>query len=160
MTRTALLSLLLVLTFLGLADAWYLTDAAFTGSALSCSFTGLEALSGCNQVAQSTYSHFLGLPLALYGVGFYAVLFVIAAVLFVVPMRALYRAAIVLSLVAAALSLYFVYLQFFVIKALCVYCLGSMVIAVLISLVCWHLWKQFAVVKVSEPVVPTIPLVS
>jgi uncharacterized membrane protein len=100
------------------------------------------------------------LPLALYGVGFYAVLFVIAAVLFAVPMRALYRAAIVLSLVAAALSLYFVFLQFFVIKALCVYCLASMLIAVLISLVCWRLWKQFAVVKVSEPVTPTIPLVS
>jgi uncharacterized membrane protein len=157
MTRTALLALLLVLTFLGLADAWYLADAALTGTALSCSFTGsLAALSGCNQVAQSAYSHFLGLPLALYGFGFYAILFVIAAVLLTTPLRSLYRAAIILSLIAIVLSLYFVFLQFFVIKALCIYCLASMVIALLIFLVTWRLWKRFAPVKVAEPVVPTI----
>lgn len=160
MTRTALLALLLLLTFLGLADAWYLSDAALTGSALSCSFTGLEALSGCNQVAQSTYSHLFGLPLALYGVGFYAVLFVIAAVLFASPIRFLYRSAIALGVVGLALSLYFVFLQFFVIKALCIYCIASMVIALGIFLVTLRLWQRFAPVKVSEPFVPTVPMAS
>lgn len=160
MTRTALLALLLLLTFLGLADAWYLTQAALTGTALSCDINGLSALSGCNQVAQSAYSQFMGLPLALYGVVFYALLFVISSVLFVVPSRVLYRAAIALGVVGFLLSLYFVYLQFFVIKALCVYCLGSMVIAVLIFIVTWQLWKKFAVVRVSEPVVPAFPLTS
>ncbi|MDB5265698.1 MAG: Vitamin epoxide reductase [Parcubacteria group bacterium] len=160
MTRTALLCLLLVLTFLGLADAWYLTQAALNGTALACSFTGLQALSGCNQVAQSPFSHFLGLPLALYGVVFYVVLFVIAAVLFVVHARMLYRATIALGIIGFVLSLYFVFLQIFVIKALCVYCLASMVIALFIFFVTWRLWKRFAVVKVSEPVVPTVSIVS
>lgn len=160
MTRTALLSLLLVLTFLGLADAWYLTNAALTGSALACSFTGFQALSGCNQVAQSSYSHVFGLPLALYGVVFYILLFVIASVLFVVPMRMLYRAAIALGIIGFALSLYFVFLQFFVIKALCIYCLASMVLAFFILLVTWRLWQRFAVVNVIEPSVPTMTPVS
>ncbi|MDB5237547.1 MAG: Vitamin epoxide reductase family protein [Parcubacteria group bacterium] len=160
MTRTALLSLLLVLTFLGLADAWYLTQAALDGTALSCSFNGLAVLSGCNQVAQSVYSHFMGLPLALYGVVFYGVLFIIAAVLFVLPIRILYRAAIALGVIGIVLSLYLVVLQIFVIKALCVYCLASMAIALLIFFVTLRLWKRFAVVKVIEPLVPTIPLTS
>lgn len=160
MTRTALLALLLVLTFLGLADAWYLADSALTGSALACSISGLAALSGCNQVAQSAYSQFLGVPLALYGVGFYAVLFVIAAVLFASPIRLLYRAAIALGVIGFLLSLYFVFLQVFVIKALCIYCLASMVIALLIFFVTLRLWKRFAPIKVSEPVVPAMPLIS
>jgi len=160
MTRTALLSLLLLLTFLGLADAWYLAQAALDGTALACSIQGLESLDGCNQVAQSAYSQFLGLPLALYGVGFYAALFVIAAMLFVVPKRALYRAAIVLGSIGLILSAYFVFLQVFVIKALCIYCLASMLIALLIFFVTWRLWKRFALVVVSEPVTPVMPMVS
>lgn len=160
MTRTALLALLLVLAFLGLADAWYLADAALTGTALSCSIDGLQALSGCNQVAQSAYSQFFGLPLALYGVGFYAILFAIAAILFASPLRVLYRAAIALGIIGFLLSLYFVFLQVFVIKALCVYCLGSMLISICIFLVTWRLWKRFAPIKVTEPVVPTIPQAS
>jgi uncharacterized membrane protein len=157
MTRTALLSLLLVLTFLGIADAWYLADAALTNTALICNIQGLT---GCNQVAQSAYSHFLGLPLALYGVFFYGVLFMIGAMLFAVASRFLYGAAILLSLIGFALSLYFVGLQIFVIKALCVYCLASMVIAMLIFLVTWKLWKQFSVVRVIEPITPVMPLAS
>jgi uncharacterized membrane protein len=125
MTRTALLTLLLVLTFLGIADAWYLASAALDGTALACNITGIQSLSGCNQVAQSSYSQFLGLPLALYGVGFYGVLFAIAAILLATPIRVLYRIAIGLSVIGFFLSLYFVFLQFFVIKALCIYCLGS-----------------------------------
>lgn len=160
MTRTALLSLLLVLTFMGLADAWYLAQAALDGTALSCSIAGLESLNGCNQVAQSAYSQFLGLPLALYGVGFYAALFIIAATLFVVPKRILYKAAIALGVVGLILSLYFVFLQFFVIKALCVYCLASVVISALIFFVTWRLWKRFALVTVTEPVVPLMPMAS
>lgn len=160
MTRTALLALLLVLTFLGLADAWYLAQSALDGTALSCGIQGLEAMNGCNQVAQSAYSHFLGLPLALYGVAFYAALFVIASVLFAFPIRLLYRATIALGVIGFMLSLYFVFLQAFVIKALCIYCMASMAIAVLIFIVAWNLWKKFTPVKIVEPVVPTMPLVS
>lgn len=159
MTRTALLSLLLVLTFLGLADAWYLAQAALDGTALSCSIQGLESLNGCNQVAQSVYSQFLGLPIALYGVGFYAALFAIASTLFAVPKRPLYRAAIVLGAIGFLLSLYFVFLQFLVIKALCIYCLASMLISILIFLVTLQLWKKFAIVTVAEPVTPVMPAV-
>ncbi|KND50475.1 MAG: hypothetical protein AB202_02355 [Parcubacteria bacterium C7867-007] len=160
MTRTALLSLLLVLTFLGLADSWYLAQTALDGASLACSIDGLESLNGCNQVAQSAYSKVMGVPLALYGVFFYGVLFVIASVLFAMPWRVLYRASIVLGVIGMLLSLYFVFLQFFVIKALCIYCMASMVISILIFFVTLRLWNQFAVVRVVEPVTPVIPLVS
>ncbi|KND49341.1 MAG: hypothetical protein AB203_03000 [Parcubacteria bacterium C7867-008] len=160
MTRTALLSLLLVLTFLGLADSWYLAQTALDGDSLACSIQGLESLNGCNQVAQSAYSKVFGLPLALYGVFFYGVLFVIASVLFAVSWRMLYRASIALGVIGLLLSLYFVFLQFFVIKALCVYCLASMVISFCIFFVTLHLWKRFALVKVLDPFTPVIPLTS
>jgi uncharacterized membrane protein len=125
MTRTALLALLLLLTFLGIADAWYLAQAALQGAPLICDIAGAKSLSGCNQVAQSSYSQFLGLPLALYGVVFYSALFVIASVLLATPLRVLYRVAIGLGAIGFLLSFYFLFLQIFIIKALCIYCMGS-----------------------------------
>lgn len=156
MNRTTLLTVLLVLTFLGIADAWYLASAALSGTSLSCSIAGLESLNGCNQVAQSAYSQFLGLPLALYGVFFYAVLFVIAAILITMPIRLLYKVAIGLGVVGFFLSLYFVFLQAFVIKAVCVYCMASVVIATGIFFTTWTLWKRFAPVVVSQADMPAV----
>lgn len=156
MTRTALLTVLLVLTFLGMADAWYLASAALNGTSLSCSIAGLESLNGCNQVAQSAYSQFLGLPLALYGVFFYAALFVIAAILTTMPVRFLYKTAIGLGVMGFLMSAYFVFLQVFVIKALCIYCLASVVIATGIFLTTWTLWKRFAPVLISQADMPAV----
>jgi uncharacterized membrane protein len=129
MNRTALLVAILVLAFLGIADAWYLAQAALTQTPLIC---GIDVIDGCNTVAQSEYSRLLGIPLGLYGLGFYAATFALAAVALAVPARAVMRLMLLLSGLGLIASVYFLYLQLFVINALCIYCVASFVIAILL----------------------------
>jgi uncharacterized membrane protein len=80
----------------------------------------------------------------MYGVGFYGVFFVIAAGLFVYPVRLAYRAAKLLGVAGAAASVLFLLIQFFLIKALCVYCIASAIITFLICIITLSLWKKYA----------------
>ncbi len=137
---TPLSVLLLVLSFLGLADAWYLTASAVNHTALSCDLGAV--LDGCNIVAKSDYSFFMGLPLALYGVLFYALVFVLAAAVLVVPAKLFYQGLFALGAVGSLASLVFLYIQFFLIKAICIYCIASAVITFMVFLVAYDLWKK------------------
>ncbi len=124
--------LILLFAFAGLADSTYLARHEASGAPLECTIANL---SGCNIVAQSPYSSVLGTPLAEYGVFFYAILFALAALELVLVDRLLRRVLQALAIFGIVASLYFVGIQVFVIRALCVYCLGSAVLTLLI-LVC------------------------
>lgn len=129
MSRSMLLAAILVLAFFGIADAWYLSQAALTDTALWC---GVNTPDGCNIVAQSEYSRLFGIPLALYGLVFYIATFVLAAAALFERIRYLPRALVGLGLLGLLSSLYFLYLQIFRIEALCIYCVASFVISTLI----------------------------
>lgn len=148
-TRTGLLISLLVLTILGIADAFYLTLSAFEGAALYCGVGAV--LDGCNIVAQSPYSKLFGLPLALYGVFFYGLLFAVIAILFVKTHHPLYQAAVALGILGLIASGVFLFIQFALIKALCVYCIASAVIAALICLVSIRLFAKHAPGRQGKP---------
>lgn len=137
MSRSLLLSLALVLSLLGVADSWYLYESAITDTALTCDIGA--GLDGCNVVAQSPYSQFFGLPLALYGVGFFWLMFAVTAAQFFIPSRRLQLPYLGLSMFGTAASLVFVYIQFFLIKALCIYCLLSAAITFALLGIAWRL---------------------
>ncbi len=134
------IAFLLALSLAGLADSWYLYQSAVTDTALTCDIGG--GLGGCNAVAQSPYSYLFGQPLALYGVGFYAVLFVVIASAAALQKRALYRALYWLSVVGIVASAIFVGIQAFLIKAFCVYCIASAGIALIIWTLASSAWKR------------------
>ncbi len=121
--------LILLLAFCGLADSAYVARQESANIPLLCN---IGNLSGCNVVAQSPYSKFLGIPLAEYGIIFYAIVFVLAALELVLYDRLLRRVLQTLALFGILASLYFTFLQVFVIDALCIYCLGSAFVALLI----------------------------
>lgn len=145
MNRNLLIVLVLVLSFLGIADSWYLYQSAITNTALSCDLG--SGLDGCNIVAQSVYSRLFGVPLGLYGVGFFALTFVIAASLGIMSSRKLYHALLAVSGFGVVASAVFVYIQFALIKALCIYCIASAGMSVLILGLSWTLWKRFKPVE-------------
>ncbi len=153
-SRAGLLTILLVLAFLGIADAWYLTMSAFAGASLVCDIG--TALDGCNIVAQSPYSRLFGLPLALYGAVFYMLTFALVAVLFVRTHRPLYQAVAVLGVVGFLASLAFLAIQLIFIKALCTYCIVSAVIAGLICILALVLWRRHAPLQVGRAPVPPV----
>jgi uncharacterized membrane protein len=64
-------------------------------------------------------------PVAEFGLAFYALIFIIAALEIAALDSRLRRALQVLSLIGILVSLYSSILQIFVIKAFCIYCLAS-----------------------------------
>lgn len=121
--------LILLLAFAGLADSAYLAKSYASGTPLLCDVTGF---SDCNAVASSPYSKLLGIPLPQYGVLFYGVLFVLAALELLVFDRFLRRVLQLVSLVGLIMSIWFTLNQVFFIGAFCIYCLASAAIALLV----------------------------
>ncbi len=119
---------IMILAFCGLAVAFYIAQHEASGT-LRCSIQGL---SGCNTVAASPYSYLFGIPLSEFGILFYSIVFVLAALEVVVFDRLLRRILQAAALVGVAASLYFIFVQVFLIHALCEYCLASAVITLLI----------------------------
>ncbi len=120
---------ILILAFLGLADSAYIAQHEMSGTPLLCD---INNLSGCNIVVASPYSYLFGIPIAEYGILFYSILFVLAALELVIFDQLLRRALQAISLVGVIASLYFTLMQVFVIDAFCIYCLASALIALLI----------------------------
>lgn len=130
-----------------MADAWYLSMSALTDTALSCDLGAV--LDGCNIVAKSEFSHFFGLPLAMYGVAFFAVVFVITAIQLITPHKTLFRLLYALGALGSVASVVFLFIQFAVIKALCIYCIASAIITFLVWLVSHDLWKRMVRAKAA-----------
>jgi len=121
--------LILVLAFCGLADSAYLTQHELTGTPLICN---IGSLSGCNIVAASQYSHLFGIPLAEFGVLFYSIIFVLAALELILFNQLLRRLIQGVAVIGVLSSLYFVFVQIFFINAFCIYCAASAAITLLI----------------------------
>ena len=135
---------ILVLSLLGLADSAYLAQHEASGTPLLCN---IQNLSGCNTVAASQYSRLFDIPLAEYGVLFFSILFVLAALELVIFDRLLRRVLQGVSLVGVIASLYFILIQAFVIQAFCIYCLVSALITLFI----------FILAGLIEPLRPKAP---
>lgn len=120
---------ILLLAFFGLANSAYLAERGASGEPLICN---IQNFSGCNVVAASEYSKLFGIPLAEYGVLFYSVLFVLAALELVLFDRLLRRILQAIASIGVIFSLYFIFVQIFLIGAFCIYCLASAVIAFLV----------------------------
>lgn len=123
---------ILLLAFAGLADATYLAQHAESGVPLQCD---IQNLSGCNIVTTSSYSQLFGIPIAVYGVFFFAIVFVLAALELVLFDRLLRRALQAAAVVGLLASLYFTFVQTFLIGAFCIYCLTSALIELSIFLI-------------------------
>ena len=121
--------LILFLAFCGLADSAYLTQHELSGTPLICN---IGNLSGCNIVAASQYSRIFGIPLAEFGVLFYCIIFVLAALELVLFDQLLRRVLQAVSLVGLLSSLYFTFVQIFFIGAFCIYCTASALITLFI----------------------------
>lgn len=127
MSRSLLLSLLMVLALIGIADSAYLSLHAAAGTPLVCDLG--SALSGCNQVANSPYSQVFGIPLAYLGVAFYLVFFLVALGARVLRPHKTHHIAITALAAASSLaSIGFLYIQLALIQALCIYCVLSAVL--------------------------------
>jgi len=125
--RTFLYTAVAIVALVGLADATYLTVQALTGETLSCGGSP-----DCFRVLGSSYSKLGGIPVAMLGALAYFAAFAFATFsAFGYP-----RAPRFLVLIAGAMflmTLWFLYVQAFLLHAYCRYCLFSAAITFLIA---------------------------
>jgi uncharacterized membrane protein len=108
-----------LVSLIGLVDAIYLTIQHITGASLRCT-----VISGCSEVLSSPYAQVGPVPLAAIGAAAYFVVFSLAILAafryrFAIPFLKIILALMFLT------TLWLLYLQAFVIKHFCQYCLVS-----------------------------------
>jgi len=132
-------NLILVFAILGLIDAIYLTMKYFSGEAVVCGI-----VEGCDQVLNSNYSNIFGIPVSLIGVGYYAIVSGLSFLYAVNKGFNILKTIIYITTVGFLASIYFVYLQLFVLEAICLYCMASAIIsiALLVLSVFTYIQKQ------------------
>lgn len=133
MNKFLLISILL-LALAGAIDAGYLLAQTVSGEAVVCPSVpiGRFNLNQCNIVLATSYAKFLGLPTAFYGLVVYLFFTILSLYGLTNRRLSVIKFLSYLSGSGVLISAYFIYLQFFVINALCFYCLTSAVIITLI----------------------------
>lgn len=115
-----LLALFLLASFIGFLDATYLTVEHYNKGILPC-----YIFEGCDQVTASRYSTVGNIPIALFGAIYYLVIFISTILFFDTKYKPILYILILLPIFGFLFSLWFMYLQIFVIKAICFYCVIS-----------------------------------
>ena len=118
-----------LLSLLGLTDALYLTIEHVTGQSVRCTI-----LAGCSAVLSSPYAVVAGVPLAAIGAAAYFTVFSLAILtLFGYHWAGKIMRALVITMFA--ISVWLIYLQAFVIREFCQYCLLSAAITTALMVV-------------------------
>jgi uncharacterized membrane protein len=108
-----------VVSLIGLADSAYLTAKHYTGKNVPCNI-----ISGCEQVLNSQYAEFYGIPTAAFGAIAYFLAFSLV-ILTIYGNKSLWNIFGGLTLLMAIFSIWLIYVQAFVIEAFCQFCLLS-----------------------------------
>lgn len=106
--------------FIGFLDASFLTFEHYRGDPLPC-----VIFTGCDTVTTSQYATIGGIPVALLGAIYYLAIFVLTIAYWDTKNPKFINTASLLTFVGFFASIYFVYLQLFVIHAICLYCVIS-----------------------------------
>lgn len=109
----------LAVSALGFLDATYLTIEHYRGNIPPCT------IQGCEIVLTSAQSKIAGIPVALLGSLYYLTLLILSIAYLDNKNESLIKIASKFTSLGFVASLYFVYLQFFVIKEICQYCMVS-----------------------------------
>lgn len=112
--------LILLASIIGFADAAYLTVKHYNGAGINCSL-----IKGCDEVTTSKYSTLGNIPISLFGAVYYLIIFIAALAYLDAKKKFFLNCVVCLSVIGFLVSLGLIYLQVFVIKAICLYCMIS-----------------------------------
>jgi uncharacterized membrane protein len=125
-----------MLALVGLTDALYLTVQHLSGKSVPCSVTG-----GCEEVLTSSYAVVAGVPLAALGAAAYFSAFSLS-ILAAFAYRSAAKLLLPLVATMVLVSAWLFYLQAFVIRAFCQFCLLSAGITIALAIVVFLAWKK------------------
>lgn len=127
--------ILAALDLVGLGIAAYLSVVELQGGVPVCG-----PIKGCEEVARSEYSRIGGIPVAVFGVALSLILLTFAIAWWRTDLYVLLLAHYGLSLAGVIFEVYFLYLQIFVIGAVCIWCTSygvTLIARFAIALVVW-----------------------
>jgi len=120
MKRLKILAIIfVVLALIGLVDAGYLTIKHYTNTIPPCT------LRGCETVITSQYNEIGGIPVALFGVIYYLDILTFGFLYLKTRKEQVLKIAAIMTPAGLIASIYFVYLQLYVIEGICQYCMLS-----------------------------------
>ena len=125
-----------LLSLVGLVDALYLTIEHVTGQSVRCTI-----VSGCSEVLSSSYAVVAGIQLAAVGAAAYFTVFSLAT-LAIFGYRLAGKLLAPLTALMVLVSLWLIYLQAFVIRAFCQFCLLSAAITIILFVIAFVAWKK------------------
>jgi len=120
----------LTVSFVGFVDATYLTVKHFQGETPACS-----VLEGCDKVTSSEYAVILGIPVALLGSLYYLTVFLLSIAYMDRRNEKVLFLTSIFTTAGLLASAWFVYLQFYVIGSICLYCMGSATTSTLLFII-------------------------
>lgn len=128
---------ILLLALIGFGDAIFLTVEHYQGVIPPCS------ISGCEYVLSSSYAEVFGIPVSLLGSIFYLIILVSLFIYLDIKNNLIrdiaIKIVIAISSIGFFVSLIFISIMLFVISAICIYCMVSDVITILIAIFAWHI---------------------
>ncbi len=122
-----LLVMQIILSFLGLLDSLYLSYQKINNNEVACSTFG-----GCNTVINSNYAYLIGIPLAYLGLIYYLTLLLVIFFVLINKKTLWLKLLTIITLSGFLMSGYFVYLQFFEIGSICIFCMFSALVSTLL----------------------------
>ena len=126
-----------ILALIGFSDALFLSMKRAENVIPSCSLTG------CENVLTSQYSEIFGISVALIGVIYYS-FHIVFSILGLVWKRKIFQYLQRIFVTGGmAMTLYFVFLQLFVIKSICMYCMLSATVTTVMFVLIWSRRRKF-----------------
>lgn len=129
---------------LGLLNAAYLTYTHYGPIPLKCTI-----LSGCDVVAGSPYAQLFGIPLPVLGLLYYSVALILFGIYRKIGSVRMAVALVLFTGSGLLFSLYLLYLELFVIHALCIYCLVSLVVSIILFVISLFIFRYARILRSS-----------
>lgn len=119
LTKNKLFTYSAIIASLGFLDATYLTIIHYKNIIPPCT------IGSCETVLNSEYAIMFGIPTALFGSLFYLSIIVLSLLILTNYKRIFIKAFYLLAATGFGVSLFLLYIQAFVLKSFCQYCLIS-----------------------------------
>ena len=113
---------ILFFSLVGFLDATYLTIQHYGRGILPC-----YVFEGCDKVITSSYATIKGVPISLFGAIYYLTVLASLILFFDTENKKILRILIYLPVLGFAVSIFLLFLQIFIIKAICFYCIISLI---------------------------------
>lgn len=121
--------IIFILSLLGLGVASFLFYEYQISGSIVC-----PSGQGCDIVRASPYSRFFGISIPLLGIVFYLTMSILAVVRTQALSSKIHNLQLLISVLGVGFGIYLTYLEIFVIKAICFWCVLSFIISIAVLL--------------------------